>query len=160
MTRPCAGKHIDWKKVDDMLIAGCNGVQVAAAIGVHPDTLYNRCFDDHGINFSAYLQQKRAVGDSTIHSAQYEAAVSKKNVAMLIWLGKQRLGQKERSEDEVNKDSELKFDLKMAHLIKILSDEQIAKLEAHASRNSIPSDDSDDASSDRNSAINSINNEA
>ncbi len=36
-------KEINWETVDGMLIAGCNGVQCAAAIGIAPDTLYLRC---------------------------------------------------------------------------------------------------------------------
>ena len=33
---------IDWDRVDKSLIAGSNGVQVAAMLGVHPETLYDK----------------------------------------------------------------------------------------------------------------------
>lgn len=92
-------KPIDWDKVDQLIIQGCNGVQVAAQIGVSTDTLYDRCTLEKNTNFSAYFQSKRAVGDSYIHQAQYHKALKEKNTTMLIWLGKQRCGQKERDEE-------------------------------------------------------------
>ena len=47
---------IDWKRVDKSLMSGSNGVQVSAMLGVHPDTLYNKCkevkkMEDIGVSF-------------------------------------------------------------------------------------------------------------
>jgi hypothetical protein len=92
-------KHIDWNQVEQMLIEGGNGVQVAACLGIHPETLYLRCEKEHGIGFSAYSQEKRAKGDLILHHAQFEKAVKGKNPTMQVWLGKQRLGQKENQSD-------------------------------------------------------------
>ncbi len=95
-------KIIDWEVVDKMLIAGCNGVQCAASIGVHAETLYDRCKLEKNTVFSVYAQDKRAHGDALLHAAQYEKAYQDKHPTMLIWLGKQRLNQKEdldRNED-------------------------------------------------------------
>lgn len=88
-------KEINWETVDAMLIAGCNGTQCAAAIGVHPETLYNRCQDEKKTVFSVYSQAKRAHGDGLLHAAQFQKAYKDKNPTMLIWLGKQRLNQKD-----------------------------------------------------------------
>jgi len=33
-------KDIDWKKVDNMLVAGCKGPEIAGEFGIHADTLY------------------------------------------------------------------------------------------------------------------------
>jgi len=92
---------IDWKQVDRLLEAGCTGTQVAARIGIHPDTLYIACRDTHNLTFSAYAEEKRASGDSILQQAQFQQAV-KGNVTMLIWLGKQRLGQRDKSDVEIN----------------------------------------------------------
>jgi hypothetical protein len=91
-------KEINWETIDGMLIAGCNGTQCAAAIGIHPETLYNRCKDERGMGFSDYSQAKRAHGDGLLHAAQFQKAYKDKNPTMLIWLGKQRLNQKENDQ--------------------------------------------------------------
>ncbi len=90
--------NIDWDKIDKLLIAGCIGTEVASHIGMHPNTLYRRCEEEHNISFSAYLQEKRAKGDSLLKIAQFDEAVNKRDRGMLIWLGKNRLGQTDKSE--------------------------------------------------------------
>jgi hypothetical protein len=87
-------KEIDWDFVDDLLIRGCTGTQIASRLGVHPQTLYNRCEDEKGSLFSEYAQRKREKGDTLLLETQFNMAIEKDR-AMLIWLGKQRLGQKE-----------------------------------------------------------------
>lgn len=88
---------IDWKKVDQMLQAACTGPEIAAALGYHPDTLYNVCKRDHKTDFSAYSQAKRAHGDLLLKTAQFKKAMDGDNT-MQIWLGKQRLGQSDKKE--------------------------------------------------------------
>ena len=95
--RPAA--IIDWKAVDRLLQAGCAGTQIAARLGIHANTLYERCSKEHECDFSDYSQQKREHGETLLHEQQFAAAM-KGNISMLVWLGKQRLGQKERSANE------------------------------------------------------------
>lgn len=104
-------KVIDWEKVDNMLISGSNGVQVAASIGIHPDTLYDRCVLDHKVAFSAYAQEKRSKGDTLLHAAQFQKAIKEKNPTMLIWLGKQRLNQRENHDQSVTNDKQIDIGL-------------------------------------------------
>ena len=89
--------NIDWDKVDRLLEAGCNGEQVAARFGIHADTLYRRTEKDKGVSFAAYQRQKRANGDSLLAQKQMEVAM-KGDKTMLLWLGKQRLGQRDTPE--------------------------------------------------------------
>lgn len=117
-------KHIDWEKVDNMLMAGCNGVQAAAAIGVSPDTLYLRCQNEKNTVFTVYAQEKRAHGNGLLHAAQFQKAIKEKNPTMLIWLGKQRLEQKETSTDTPNPNGQA---LATLH-DKIISDNTIQEL--------------------------------
>ena len=89
--------QIDWKKVDNALMAGSNGVQVAAMLGIHYDTLANHCKEHHKTDFSEYLRQKREKGNNLLHAKQFEQAM-KGDRGMLIWLGKQRLDQTDKKE--------------------------------------------------------------
>lgn len=88
---------INWEEVDKYLQAGCSGTQIAAIVGVSPDTLYRRCQEERGASFSVISQEKRAKGDGFLHAKQYSEAM-KGDRGMLIWLGKQRLGQKDQQE--------------------------------------------------------------
>ena len=58
MARPKV--NIDWKIVDSLLEADCEGTEIAAYLGLSVNTLYNRCKIDNNINFSGYLQEKKA----------------------------------------------------------------------------------------------------
>ena len=39
--------EINWKIVDQYLVAGATGTEVAAVLGIHPETLYNKCKKEH-----------------------------------------------------------------------------------------------------------------
>ena len=95
--RPAA--LIDWKAVDRLLQAGCAGTQIAARLGIHANTLYERCRKEHDCDFSDYSQQKREHGETLLLEQQFTIAMQG-DKTMLIWLGKQRLGQKERNANE------------------------------------------------------------
>ncbi|MBC6988956.1 hypothetical protein [Hymenobacter sp. BT491] len=94
---------IDWKTVDRLLKAGCTGVQIAARLGIHPETLYDNCKRDHKTDFSAYSAEKKADGETLLLEQQMNLAM-KGNLGMLIWLGKQRLGQKDKHEHGGDED--------------------------------------------------------
>lgn len=94
MSRPKA--NIDWSEASRLLQAGCDGVQISSYFGIDPETLYNRCKEDLGMGFTEYLRQNRSKGDALLIAKQYEAALKDKDRGMLIWLGKQRLGQRDR----------------------------------------------------------------
>ncbi|OED34696.1 hypothetical protein AB832_06905 [Flavobacteriaceae bacterium (ex Bugula neritina AB1)] len=90
---------IDWTKVDKALIAGANGVQVASMLGVHPETLYDRCKEKFKTDFSDYSRQKKEKGNLNLLTKQYDLAIEGDR-GMLIWLGKQRLGQKDKHDHD------------------------------------------------------------
>ena len=107
--------HIDWDVVAEYLMAGCSGVEVAAQLGIHENTLYQRCKTDLGVEFVAFKQEKQASGDSILKKVQFEAAIKDKDRSMLIWLGKQRLGQKEKGEQDIKVDGGINIVFKPAH---------------------------------------------
>ncbi len=106
---------IDWDLVAEYLMAGCSGVEIAAQIGVHENTLYQRCKLDLGIDFVAFKQEKQAAGESLLRKVQFDAAIKDKDRAMLIWLGKQRLGQKEKAEQDIKVEGGINITFKPAN---------------------------------------------
>ena len=92
--------NIDWDYVGEQLKKGCSGSSIASSLGIHDNTLYLRCKKDLKVEFVTYAQQKKSEGNDILNTKQFDVAMEG-NVSMLIWLGKQRLGQKEKSENEI-----------------------------------------------------------
>ena len=84
--------NIDWEFVTEYLKAQCSGVEIASMLGIHENTLYNRCKEDLGIEFVAFSQQKKSEGKQSLKKKQYDVAMSG-DKTMLVWLGKQLLEQ-------------------------------------------------------------------
>jgi len=95
MARPKA--DIDWKKVDKYLQAQCEGTGIAGLLGIDEQTLYRRCKEDNKIGFAEYSALKKSEGKELLRAKQYQSAMEG-DKTMQIWLGKQYLMQKEKSE--------------------------------------------------------------
>ena len=90
ITRPQGGrstKKINWKRVDELLMAGCTGVEIAAVFDMHPHTFYDRVLKEKTVCFTDYQSEKRFVGDTLIKEAQFLKAIGK--VSPCIVTGKQ-----------------------------------------------------------------------
>lgn len=85
--------EIDGTEVEKLASIGCTTQEIAAFFDCSKDTIENR--------FSAELAKGRENGKTRLRRLQLQAA-QKGNVVMLIWLGKQMLGQKEKVEADVN----------------------------------------------------------
>ena len=83
---------IDWEKVDTMCGIHCTGEEQAAILGIDYDTLNAACKREKGIGFSDYFKQKSAGGKMSLRRKQYTTAMDG-NTTMLVWLGKNWLGQ-------------------------------------------------------------------
>ena len=94
---------IDWDKVNKNLIAGCNGVEIAGLLGIHPDTLYMKCEKKYKMGFSAYAAQKRAHGDALLRRKGFDEAMGDNTVALIFHL-KDRLGMQDRKTVNVTFD--------------------------------------------------------
>ena len=77
---------IDAEQVTRLARLHCTMQEMADFFGCHRDTLHN--------NFSAEITKGRAEGNISLRRKQWQMAVEKGNVVMLIWLGKQMLGQR------------------------------------------------------------------
>ena len=112
---------IDWNEIEKYLIAGVSGNKIANSLGICDDTLFARCVEDHKVNFSDYSAKKKQKGDSLLYVKQYQSAMGG-NVSMLIWLGKQRLGQTDQPKDTQEFNGSLANLLGVMHMIKSSED--------------------------------------
>ena len=107
--------HIDWEKLDDLLISGCMGTEIAGHFGISHQALYVKVKKEKKMSFHDYSASKKAKGDSILRDHQFCKAIGatdKGDNTLLIWLGKTRLGQREMdfapsvapNQSELNKD--------------------------------------------------------
>lgn len=85
MARP--KKDIDARAVEEAIAHGNTVEDAAAILGVSPDTLERR--------FAGDIKKGRANMRSSLRKRQFELAIAG-NVGMLVWLGKNLLGQSEK----------------------------------------------------------------
>lgn len=95
ITKPMA--KIDWEQVDSMCAIHCTGEEQAGVLGVDYDTLNSACKRDNGLGFSDYFAQKSSSGKMSLRRRQYTLAMEG-NATMMVWLGKNWLGQTDKSE--------------------------------------------------------------
>lgn len=108
-------KPIDWKIVDELLMAECNGAQIAGEFDMHPETFYLKCQEVHGIGFTGYSLSKTKQGEARLKHKQYTQAL-KGNTQLLIHLGKTRLGQAEPKDGAVTEESLKAFNNVCSHI--------------------------------------------
>lgn len=107
---------LDWAYIDKSLQACCSGVSIARDLGIHHETLYNRVQDRYGMSFTDYSTKQREKGDDMLRKAQFEKALDKDNT-MLIWLGKNRLRQRDGyTEITISKDQQAAIEKLLAAL--------------------------------------------
>ena len=93
---------INWKQVDQMCAIHCTGDEQAAILEISYDTLNRACKRDKKMSFADYFRQKSAGGKMSLRRRQYSEAMEG-NTTMLVWLGKNWLGQTDKEvsvEDE------------------------------------------------------------
>lgn len=78
--------NIDPEQVTRLARLHCTMQEMADFFGCHRETLRE--------NFSPQIDKGRSEGNISLRRKQWQMAVEKGNVVMLIWLGKQMLGQR------------------------------------------------------------------
>ena len=81
-SQPAAATELD--RVKDLAAIGCTDAEIAAIIGRRPAALERR--------YGNVIRQERAAGAADLRRMQWDKA-GEGNVPMLIWLGRQTLGQ-------------------------------------------------------------------
>lgn len=89
-------KTIDWDRVDKLCKAGCPMSEIAGVLGVVKDVIYKACVAEKGMHWADYKSTLKQHGNGMIREKQYDMAIDGDRT-MLIWLGKNRLKQAERS---------------------------------------------------------------
>ena len=97
---------IDWKQVEKFLMQGCSGVEIAAYLEIHPQTLYDNCVKVIDKTWADYSYEKRKKGNVLLFGAQYKKALEGDNT-QLIWLGKYRLSQTDKIEQNLKVSDEV-----------------------------------------------------
>jgi len=91
-----------WDQLDALIIWS-NQVYCAERLGINIDTLADRIKERTGLSFSEYKDQKKEAMRVNIRKKQYDVAMSG-NVSMLIWMGKNELGQSDKQETSLITD--------------------------------------------------------
>ena len=102
--KPKAGRpkaQVDWKIVGKYLQAQCSATGIAGLLGISTATLYRACKRDNKINFETFSEQKKSEGKELLRAKQFQTAMTG-NVPMCIWLGKQYLEQKDKTDLTTN----------------------------------------------------------
>lgn len=85
-------KTVDWARVDELLMYQCDGVEIAADQGMHPNTFYLACQTENKCDFSDYSQQKRTKGIITARETFFKEAFvgepvdKNRAVRQIFWL--------------------------------------------------------------------------
>ena len=91
---------IDWALVQRLAAIQCTGVEIASALNIDYKTLERACKREQHIKLGEWIGAKRGSGKVSLRRHQWKS-VESGNVAMQIWLGKNWLGQKDKSDDEI-----------------------------------------------------------
>ena len=89
--------EINWDQFNKLCGLQCTQLEIASYFDCSEDTIERRVKEVHGVTFAVYFAQKRGAGKIALRRKQYEAALAG-NVTLLIWLGKQYLGQMDKQE--------------------------------------------------------------
>jgi len=99
MGKPVGRPNIEfnWEEMEKLCIIQATCREIALWFQCHEDTVERAVKKKFGINFAQWVAQKHVKGKVSLRRRQHEVAHNG-SVAMLIWLGKQHLGQADKSE--------------------------------------------------------------
>ena len=101
-------KFSGWDQLD-ALIVWSSQAYCCEKLGVSEKTLARLIKEKSGLSFSQYKDQKKEPLRINLLKKQYDVAMAG-NVSMLIWLGKQHLGQSDKKEVEQNQTISIEID--------------------------------------------------
>lgn len=90
MARPI--KEINKEEFEKLCQIQCTKNEIAGWYSVSQSTIERWCKKTYKVSFDVIFEQKRQGGCISLRRAQFQEAI-KGNTALLIWLGKQYLGQ-------------------------------------------------------------------
>ena len=87
--------EIDFDMVKKLCAIQCTGQEIADVLDVSYDTVERRVKEVYQISFADYIKKHSANGKMSLRRKQHEVAMNG-NTTMLVWLGKQYLGQTDK----------------------------------------------------------------
>lgn len=99
-------KEINWEQFNKLCELQCTLEEFASFFDCSEDTIERACEREHGMKFKELFKLKSKRGHVALRRAQWRKAVEKLDNTMLIWLGKQHLKQKDKSDAELDIEKE------------------------------------------------------
>ena len=96
--------EINWVDFDKLCHMQAPLSEIASWFDCSEDTIERRVKEEHGMKFADYYAQKRGKGKVALRRKQFDVAMSG-DKTMLIWRGKQYLGQ----QDQVHIEEEIEL---------------------------------------------------
>ena len=90
-------KEINWKQLYSLCEIQCTQEEIASVLDICVDTIDTRCKEEHELSFSEIYKKHAEKGKKSLRRAQFSKAIEG-NTTMLVWLGKQYLGQRDKTE--------------------------------------------------------------
>lgn len=90
-------KEIDWVEFDKLCAMQCTLGEIAGWFECSEDTIERRVKEQFGMDFADVFKEKRSKGKIALRRQQYQTALEG-NVPLLIFLGKNYLGQSDKQE--------------------------------------------------------------
>ena len=87
----------EWATIEAAAKIHCTGEEIAALLGIDYDTLNSRITEKHGVPTSDYIKNHASSGKASLRRMQWKSAEGG-NTTMQIWLGKQHLGQTDKTD--------------------------------------------------------------
>lgn len=90
-------KEFDYKLLENLCSIQCTLTEVCDIMDVSDTLLTQRCKEHYGLTFKGVYNKYSSNGKASLRRAQFKYAL-KGNHQLLIWLGKQELGQTDKQE--------------------------------------------------------------
>lgn len=87
-----------WNQLIEMIRIQCTEKEICAVFDMHHETLNRICRERGEGTFSQLYEKHHGEGAHSLRRAQWKKAVDEGNPTMLIWLGKNMLGQSDKVE--------------------------------------------------------------
>lgn len=104
VTTPKGGRPrnvISLQEIKNLCAIQCTGEEIASVFNVDYDTVDKFIKKECGCGFSEFYKKHVGDGKASLRRMQYKLALAG-NPTMLIWLGKQTLGQADKLDSDVN----------------------------------------------------------
>jgi|SaaInlStandDraft_4_1057021.scaffolds.fasta_scaffold13370_2 hypothetical protein len=101
---------IDWRAVDEMAQMMMSVTEIALVLGITTQTLGSYCRKELNTTTLEYIKRGREKGKMSLRRVQFKQAIEKGDRTLLIWLGKNYLGQSDNIQHQIEGDLNLKVE--------------------------------------------------